>query len=365
MSGRHGALIGAVFFASILYAVYQGGTLAWHLLGFLLVLAGIVVASQAGPLSSLQVVRHLGPGPYFAGDTLAVTLEVSSRRRWLWPHLSVIDHLPDDMGMSHAKFLIPHLKERAALHYQIPQLSRGVYQFETILAQTSDLFGLVTRTHRFEAPSRVVVWPSTISLVGTELFSRIWRGENLSPELSRQESAHLRGIREYVPGDRLSHIHWKTSAHTGDFKVKQFEPETKPEFTVVLEAARYFSDQEWELAVSAAASLVRFAQGAREAIGLAVLDRPDSVYAPAVGQNHLAAMMNLLASLDHQSGHTSPTLAPLDSRRVVIAAARHLDRWAGHADVVIAVGPGGLEHLSQLPTMFRPGQQSLEGGGGR
>ncbi len=365
MSGRQWAVIGAIFLASILYAIYQGGALAWHLLGFILVLAVIVVTSQAGPLSSLRVVRHLGPGPYFAGDPLAVTLEVSSRRRWLWPHLAVVDYLPHNMGMSHAKFLIPHLKERATLHYQIPQLPRGVYHFETIVAQTSDLFGLVTRTHRFEVPSRVVVWPHTVSLVGTELFSRIWRGENLSPEMTRQESAHLRGIREYVPGDRLSHIHWKTSAHTGDFKVKQFEPQTKPEFTVVLDSARYFSDQEWELAVSVAASLVRFAQGAREAIGIAALDRPDSVYAPAVGQNHLAAVMNLLASLDHHSRPSSPTLAPLDSRRVVIAAAHHLDRWAGHADVVIAVGPGGLERLSDLPTIFRPGQKSLEGGGER
>ncbi|NMP22175.1 DUF58 domain-containing protein [Sulfobacillus harzensis] len=362
MSRATWAVIGAVCTATVLYAVYQGGRVAWHLLGFLIMLALVVAVTQGGPLSSVEVRRRIGPGPYFAGDAAPVDLEVSIKRRWFWPQLTVTDQLPAELGVAQPKFLLARVGKLTSLAYQIPQLKRGVFEWDQVVLSTSDVFGLFPRNRQVSLPSRLVVWPQTVSLTGSDLFSRAWRGENLSPQPTRQESAHLRGIREYVPGDRLSHVHWKTSAHTGDFKVKQFEPETKPEFTVVLDAAHYFSEQDWELAISAAASLVRYAHSAREAIGLAVLDRPELVYPPALGQTHLAAMMNLLADLAWDPHSSQSTIVLPDARRVVITPSTRAERWTRQADILIAIGMGGLTHLSDLPHLIRPARVGGQGG---
>lgn len=355
-------IAGAAFMSTLLYAVYQGGSLAWHLFGFEWVLAVVVVISQSGPLSAIEVQRRIGPGPYFAGDPLHVTVLVQSSKRWLWPHLALIDRLPPEFDTTDPKFLVNQLTTEIPLRYQVPALRRGVHELREVTVTTGDLFGLTRRTRRVAVRSRLVVWPSTVALTGTHLFSRMWRGENLAPQPTRQDSTHLRGIREYVPGDRLSHVHWKTSAHTGEFKVKQFEPETKPEFMVVLESARYFSASEWELAVSVAASLVRFAQKSREAIGLATVDQPQIVYGPGLGQTHVARMMNLLASLEQAASASATKLPPIEARQVVIGHSQHLDRWVGRADIVIGVGPGGLAALADLPALLRPRLSTREGG---
>src|SRR5207248_8221579 len=42
-------------------------------------------------------------------------------------------------------------------------------------------------------------------------------GENKGP------SGEPRGIREYIIGDSLRHVHWRTSARTGRLHVKEFE----------------------------------------------------------------------------------------------------------------------------------------------
>src|SRR5437764_1400546 len=42
-------------------------------------------------------------------------------------------------------------------------------------------------------------------------------GENKGP------SGEPRGIREYISGDSLRHVHWRTSARTGRLHVKEFE----------------------------------------------------------------------------------------------------------------------------------------------
>ncbi|MDR2348506.1 MAG: DUF58 domain-containing protein, partial [Bifidobacteriaceae bacterium] len=75
-------------------------------------------------------------------------------------------------------------------------------------------------------------------------------------DLSSSDVA-FHALRDYVPGDDLRHIHWKSSAKLGRFLVRQFE-ETRRSHLVValsLDPAEYESAEAFELAASAAASL--------------------------------------------------------------------------------------------------------------
>src|SRR5690606_16700627 len=64
-------------------------------------------------------------------------------------------------------------------------------------------------------------------------------------------------VREYVPGDAMRHIHWKSTAKTGTLMVRQYEESQTARVAVLFDARRaeYASDDEFELGVSIAASI--------------------------------------------------------------------------------------------------------------
>ena len=74
-------------------------------------------------------------------------------------------------------------------------------------------------------------------------------------------------IREYAPGDARKQIHWKSTAKTGRLMVRQYEESRRSRMAVVLgvAAAEYADADEFELAVSCAASLgLRAVRDARD-----------------------------------------------------------------------------------------------------
>ncbi len=343
--------------AVIAYAIYQGGALAWHLLGFVIVLSLMVAVFHLRSLSSIAVQRHMRPGPYGAGESLTVSLTVSARHAWLWPYLLVIDQLPAALDVGEPRFVLSYLgKKPLTLHYQIPALQRGIYEFTEVSLTTGDLFGLSQRSRQIALKTTLIVWPKTVSLDTSRLTPRLWHGENRSPRPTRDESIHIRGIREYVQGDRLSRIHWKKSAHTGDLKVKQFEPETQPEFTVLLDGASQFTRDNWEVAISTAASLVAHAHHAHQTIGLESLDFPREAFLLAQGAPSLQSMMNFLSGLTYRPTRSSSPFGHLTSSSplVVITSPAHADRWRERAALIVVIGSGGVQTLEDLPGYLDP-----------
>jgi uncharacterized protein (DUF58 family) len=339
---------------ALAFALYQGGVTAWHLLGFVFALTLLTFLLSLAPLHALHTDRMVRPGPYYAGDTLRVTLVITSPRRRLWPYLVVEEDLSDAWGVSHPRFVMRQLEAGATrLEYRIPSLKRGAYTWESVVVTTGDPIGLIRRSRTLPVPGRLVVWPRTISLGSTRLWSRRWSGENPARQLSRQESTHVRGVREYITGDRLSHVHWRTSAHTGDFKVKQFEPETEPDFTIVLDYSAGFTEATWETAVSAAASLAQHANRSRQAIGLLVLDTPERQLAAASGSAALGALMDTLSESAWKAESNRSREPRLGGRVVAVCPAGRAGAWQNRAEIVVPIGLGGLETLEDLPAWVR------------
>ena len=70
-------------------------------------------------------------------------------------------------------------------------------------------------------------------------------------------------LRDYVPGDDRRHIHWKTTARTNKLMVRQFEETRRAHLAISLSinTEEYASEDEFELAISAAASIGRRPSG--------------------------------------------------------------------------------------------------------
>jgi uncharacterized protein (DUF58 family) len=152
----------------------------------------------------------------------------------------------------------------------IPALRRGVIPVGPPTAVRTDPIGLMRREHEWDELHELYVHPRTVAVPSTS--SGLVRDLEGSPSRRLVDAdMSFHAIREYVPGDARRQIHWKSTAKTGRLMVRQFEESLRSRLAVVLSLSEgeYASDDEFELAVSAAASLA--AQGVRDGRDLDVV----------------------------------------------------------------------------------------------
>ncbi|MGC8487706.1 MAG: DUF58 domain-containing protein [Clostridia bacterium] len=352
--------------ASFLYAWVQGGVLAYHILGFTVTLLVLALLTGLAPLSGVQVERQLPGHPVDHGDTVPVRLQVRLPRWWPWVYLTVFDQVPEGLpGAPNAEFLVfPWFQRRLVLEYALPSVNRGVYRFTTLTVGTGDLFGFFLRSREIERRDELEVWPRRISLQVVHALPREWQGDLRLAILQTNESSELRSIRDYVPGDRLSRIHWQTTARTGSFMVKQFEPLTIPALSVVVDQSGSFTAHQFEVGLEVAASFIEYGLDRGQDVGLIMLGR-DLVVEPDAGQVQRVLLMRELAAARWRSDPVEPVLrfaGPQLSAATVLVTGRAPNgvrvRQA-HVALVIHVGRHdagpSVESLQDLPRVLSYG----------
>jgi len=138
----------------------------------------------------------------------------------------------------------------------IPAMRRGVITVGPPTAVRTDPVGLLRHEHEWDERHEIYVHPRTAVVPGTSAgMIRDLEGNPSRRIVDADMSFHA--IREYVPGDARRQIHWKSTAKTGRLMVRQFEETRRSRLAVILSLAEseYATDDEFELAVSAAASL--------------------------------------------------------------------------------------------------------------
>lgn len=133
---------------------------------------------------------------------------------------------------------------------------RGVIAVGPATAVRTDPIGLLRRERSSTDRHHLFVHPRTAVIPSTSAgLVRDLEGNPTRAIVDSDMSFHA--IREYGPGDSRRQIHWKSTAKTGRLMVRQFEESRRSRLAVVLSiaAAEYADEDEFELAVSAAASL--------------------------------------------------------------------------------------------------------------
>lgn len=138
----------------------------------------------------------------------------------------------------------------------IPTPKRGMLRVGPAMAVRSDPIGLLHRDHEWLDVHDVFVHPRTVAVPATSAgMIRDLEGNPTSRLVDSDMSFHA--IREYAPGDSQRQVHWKSTAKTGKLMVRQFEESRRSRMAIALSVSSddYVSEDEYELAVSAAASL--------------------------------------------------------------------------------------------------------------
>jgi uncharacterized protein (DUF58 family) len=171
-----------------------------------------------------------------------------------------------------------HLPVGTALHrYGVPGLAPGASHEETFTLRTQrrevipvgpattrrgDPIGLFSRDLSWTGVQEVLVRPPMVPLdsLGAGLLRDL---EGVSIDAVSQSDLAFHALREYVPGDELRHVHWRSSAKAmavagqTQLLVRQYLDTRRSHATVVVDDAEdsWTSPDDFETAMSVAASL--------------------------------------------------------------------------------------------------------------
>ncbi len=170
--------------------------------------------------------------------------------------LGVTVEVPVGNGL--AELALPGLKRSAQVtrEFVIPTSRRGVIPVGPVRTVRADPVGVLRRELLWAEMAALYVHPRTIGIPSMSTgFVRDLEG-NPTRDLSTNDIS-FHALREYMPGDERRYIHWKSTARTGTYMVRQFEETRRSHLVVALSLATsdYTTEDEFELAVSVAGSL--------------------------------------------------------------------------------------------------------------
>ncbi|MGC5172886.1 DUF58 domain-containing protein [Microbacterium sp. DT81.1] len=266
------------------------GWVEWLVAGF----AAVMLLAMSIPFlfgaRAYDVAVRLDHERVVAGGEVAGEVEI--RNRGARATLPGRIDLPVGSGL--VELGVPLLRARHVVSQPvtIPTPRRGVHTVGPPTSVRTDPIGLLRREHAWPDVHELFVHPRTAAVPSTSAgLVRDLEGNPTRRLVDADMSFHA--IRPYTPGDSRRQIHWKSTAKTGQLMVRQFEESRRSRMAVVLSLALddYADDDEFELGVSAAASLG--AQAIRDGRDLDIVT---GASIPRVVKGRLRAIQNLEAS---------------------------------------------------------------------
>lgn len=233
---------------------YGVGWLELVVTGFAIIAIIVIAVVYLVGRSSGEIVLRVPHSRVVVGESAVGEVVVSNpaRRRTLGFAVEV------PVGPGLATAVLPGLKRGGQYRHEfaIPTSRRGVIPVGPVRTVRADPLGLVRRELVWTESAELFVHPRTIGIpsMSTGLV-RDLEGHPTRDLSNNDVSFHA--LREYLPGDERRYIHWKSTARTGTYMVRQFE-ETRRSHIVIalsLSSSDYLTEEEFELAVSVAGSL--------------------------------------------------------------------------------------------------------------
>lgn len=248
--------------ASLVVAGRLFGLVELYVLGAgtaaLVVVAFIVVTSRRRALHHLRAHRMASPPVVAVGETGHVSLVVArpEGRGGRLPSIHLWEAVDEGSGVAAG---IAHLAtgDEVRTSYLLPTTRRGRRELGPATATVTDPLGLATASRTLPGTLEVLVIPRRVPLVFPRLASAGRIGQVLRERSWGATGGEFHSQREYVPGDDLRRINWKSSARTGDLMVRETTPDGARRCTIVLDGTMQTDDPEsFERAVSVAASVL-------------------------------------------------------------------------------------------------------------
>jgi uncharacterized protein (DUF58 family) len=319
-----------------------GGSLVLYAVGWGLGYTEVLAVAAAGLVAllvavawtwtrpHLEIARTVTPQRVVRGERADALLRVTNPTGRVLHQLTAVDRVGDrDVDVS-----LPRVPagETGTTGYRLPTERRGVMAVGPLSVIRQDPLGLMEAARQFGAPETLWIYPKIYPV------SPLSAGRQRDLEGPTSDGAAgsitFHALREYVVGDDLRLIHWRSTARTGTLMIRQQADPSQPQTTIVLDTLRRsFDDETFEAAVEAAASLVTASTAHRFPVRLFT-----GTGLVATGRGSRATASSLL-------DHLTP-LQRSDEGSLADVAARLATEPGGHSLVIVTGDPDPTDLLA-------------------
>ncbi|ACZ41993.1 protein of unknown function DUF58 [Thermobaculum terrenum ATCC BAA-798] len=370
MSRISPAVLGLLLITVGLAAVSTGWRLLFVLFWLILGVTAVAWLWVVLAFRGLKVVRPEPTLRVQVGDVLRerVSFINTSRIPKLWLEVHDGGDLPGrDTG---SVITVPSKTERRWWRRTVCE-RRGVYRLGPLTVTASDPFGIFSRTIQIGRSHELVIYPQIVTISDFRVPALELPGGSITQKRTFQANPYASSVRDYNPGDSLSHVSWKATARHQRLMVKEFEFDPVSDIWLVLDLnrrwhvptashechvrddpSRRYLNSTVEYAVTTASSLASYLLERGRSVGLITWSKDRYVVLPDRGIKQLWKILDVLALVDVSSGpslkdvliHSQPLFAgnysivvitPDISREWVAGLALGRGRYVQFAEVII------------------------------
>ncbi|MFN2519221.1 MAG: DUF58 domain-containing protein [Jatrophihabitantaceae bacterium] len=288
--------------------------------------------------SRLAINRQIQP-PRVAKGSMAIAFLTFANRGRMTVGTTVANQ---PFGAIQVRTVIPRLRrgERGTRTYRLPTTRRGIFDVGPVEVTRRDPFDLFRVSRRHGHPERIWVYPRVLGF-HTLPAGQTRHLEGPSSDTSPQGNITFHRLREYVPGDDLRLVHWRSSARTGRLVVKHNVDTSQPYSVVLLDQRPGgYTEESFEAAVDVAASVLVAAAANKAPVELRLTD------GTTIGGPRLREVSPLV---DHLTGITADAQGSLQAQLLALRRVR------GGTSLVVVTGvldPADLPFVASLRRRF-------------
>ncbi len=241
--------LGSVLFSSLFFLIISA---------FFFVTIGMSIGWMALHRSVINVQRTITPDLIFENSDALVKLSIMGSTT----DCTIRDYFDD--GKRTTRFFLPKVAKdvKTLAQYKFHVERRGVYNIGPIVVKSTDFLGLVAREYSVPNETQMRAYPQIkdISLPNIPL-----RSSEQSRHMDRKSTTNsddLLGLKEYVMGDDVRLIHWKTSSRINELFVRHRERQATLPLVIILDCEEnsYANIEEFDAAARLIASFSFAAQ---------------------------------------------------------------------------------------------------------
>lgn len=217
----------------------------FFLLGkFMLTILAVVVLLDLlllynNPAKAIVCKRHIGERLSNGDDN---NIELVLQNNYRFPvTIDLIDEIPHQFQKRDFKMtLTVDSRKQRRLHYALRPVKRGEYEFGYVQVYVRSPLAFIVRRFRFEAATKVAVYPSFLQMRKYELMAVANRLSEVGIKKIRRISNNKEfdQIREYVKGDDYRTINWKATARRAQYMVNQYTDEKSQQVYSLIDMGR-------------------------------------------------------------------------------------------------------------------------------
>lgn len=308
----------------LLLSAWYGQTIIVIVLALVLSAAGLSNLWSRYSLAGVSAERFLSERRIFPGESVELKLSLANRKLLPLPWIQLDYEIPLDLTpdipltsgskpgygfLSRATALLWYTRANWKQH--LSGNKRGYYAIGPISLTSGDIFGFYPRSITEPVIDHVIVYPRIFPIPQLGIPPLYPIGEAVAERRIFEDPVRVIGVRDYSPLDSCRRIHWKASARHHNLQVKVFEPTTSSNVAMFLAVDSFkprhgelSGSEDFELGISAAASVANYLAERRGSVGLFVntqladSGRPVEIL-PGGSHTQLMAILEALAKVTH------------------------------------------------------------------